>query len=88
MEQFYKAVKSGDINSVKFLISQGTNFPKFDEDCLRCATFNNDLPMIKYLISLGADKNIGILDIACINGNIDIIKYQLIHMLVQMTQVP
>ena len=45
----------GDIERIKYLVSQGADIKYNDDYAIRCASANGHLEVVKYLVSLGAN---------------------------------
>lgn len=53
-----KAIVSGNLQIVQFLVEKGANLCLKDDCPLRCAEMHKNIPIIKYLISKGANINV------------------------------
>jgi ankyrin repeat protein len=77
-QQLFDACKTGDLNLVKDLVSQGADIHACeDDDALRCAAFKGHLEIVKYLVSQGADIHAyedGALRWAACDGHLEIVK--------------
>ncbi len=63
-----------DVNVVEYLVSLGADITKRDNYCIRWASENNNLDMVRTLVNLGADVQEGGLYVACVNGFLPMIK--------------
>ena len=79
-KQLFDAVKVGDLEKVKNLVSFGADIRSQDDWVVILASGNGDIKMVKYLVSLGADIRSGndcAVQIAFYNGYIEVVKYLL-----------
>lgn len=70
--------RSGHLEIIEFLVSQGVDIHVKNEMGLKLACICNQLSVVKYLISLGANLSVDnqqILYEACINCNLPLIQY-------------
>ena len=76
---FVEACKSGDLEVVKYLVSQGANVTDDNNNyAVQVASMNGHLEVIKYLVSQGADVtsyNNWALRYASKNGHLEVVKY-------------
>ena len=77
-QELYDAVKYGDLEKVKYIISLGADIRRYDDVCVQWASQHGHLEIVKYLVSLGADfrsfDDVSVL-FASQNGHLEIVKY-------------
>ena len=75
---FVEECKSGDLEVVMYLVSQGANVTDDNNYAVQVASMNGHLEVIKYLVSQGADvtdDNNYAVQVASMNGHLEVIKY-------------
>jgi ankyrin repeat protein len=50
-----KNIKNNNLDTVKYLVSQGVDITSEDDYAVRLAGYNGNLEIVKYLVSQGAD---------------------------------
>jgi ankyrin repeat protein len=77
-ELLYVSAHKGELNLVKYAISQGAKIHSDDEEALRSASLNGHLEVVKYLVSLGADIHVEgnePLRLAKLKGHLELAEY-------------
>ena len=77
-QELYTAVKIGDLEKVKNLVSLGADIRIGDDWAVRWASENGHLEIVKYLVSLGADirsYNDYAVRWASAKGHLEMVKY-------------
>jgi ankyrin repeat protein len=70
------AIKFGNIDTLKFLVDNGANVNEHPCTTYAVSESNDNLEMIKYLVSIGVTFNIGVvLERAASYGHLELIKY-------------
>ena len=69
MTTFAEACKTGDLQVVRYLVSQGA-----DVKAVKLATISGHLEVVKYLVSQGAD-NEPVIPFASNYGHLEVVKY-------------
>ena len=75
---FIEACKSGDLEAVKYLVSQGVDVQTDNNLAVQCASENGHLEDVKYLVSQGADVTANgnyAVQFASENGHLEVVKY-------------
>ena len=57
MSNLHDAIRKGDINKIKYLVSQGADIKDDNNYAIKWASKNGHLDVVKYLVSIGADIN-------------------------------
>jgi len=74
----YTAVEGGNLEVVKYLVSQGADIRTGDDSSVKSACWNGRLEILKYLVSRGADIHAGndsSVRQASIKGHLEVVKY-------------
>ena len=75
---FVEECKSGDLEVVMYLVSQGADVQNRDNWAVREASKNGHLEVVKYLVSQGADvqaKDNWAVRVASQNGHLEVVMY-------------
>ena len=78
MSELIDAVKSGNLEIVKQLVSTGADIRSDIDYCVRMASHKGYLEIVKYLVSLGADirsYNDSAIRFADDSGHLEVVKY-------------
>ena len=77
-QELYDAVKDGDLEKVKYLVSLGADIRSGNDLAVQVASENGYIDVVKYLVSLGADirsLNDEAVKWASRNGHLETVKY-------------
>jgi ankyrin repeat protein len=75
-----KAVESGDIKIVKYLLSKGATFDEESKDVIMCdAVSSGNIAMIEYLMTLGFTLTNSVFDVKFSNYKLEMFKFFVSH---------